>query len=79
MYMYGNSTIVLIHTWLYVVHAPFCLVRCSLQAVSLDADIPLALVLHLASHLVHWGKAMAIYPLSENNSYITSPTADTGV
>ncbi len=49
----------------------------SLQAVSLDADIPLILVLRLASHLVHWGKAMAIYPLSENNIYITSPTADT--
>ncbi|XP_064405826.1 GATOR1 complex protein NPRL3-like isoform X4 [Halichondria panicea] len=49
----------------------------NLQAVSLDADIPLVLVLRLASHLVHWRKAMAIYPLSENNVYITSPMADT--
>lgn len=45
--------------------------------VSLDADIPLTQVLHFASHLIHWGKAMAIYPLSENNIYITSPLADT--
>lgn len=49
----------------------------SLQVVSLDADIPLTQVLHFASHLIHWGKAMAIYPLSENNIYITSPLADT--
>jgi len=47
--------------------------------VSLDADVPLAQVLHFASHLVHWGKAMAIYPLSESNMYITSPLADTRV
>lgn len=49
----------------------------SLQVVSLDADIPLTQVLHFASHLIHWGRAMAIYPLSENNIYITSPLADT--
>ena len=50
---------------------------CSLQDVSLDADIPLSQVLQFASHLVHWGKAMTIYPLSESNIYIASPTAET--
>ena len=51
----------------------------SLQDVSLDADIPLAQVLQFASHLVHWGKAMTIYPLSESNVYIASSTAETRV
>ena len=49
----------------------------SLQTVSLDADIPLAQVLHFASHLVYWGKAIAIYPLSESNVYFASPIAET--
>ena len=56
-----------------------CGVVCSLQDVSLDADIPLSQVLQFASHLVHWGKAMTIYPLSESNVYIASPTAETRV
>ena len=51
----------------------------SLQDVSLDADIPLSQVLQFASHLVHWGKAMTIYPLSESNVYIASSTAETRV
>ena len=51
----------------------------SLQDVSLDADIPLSQVLRFASHLVHWGKAMPIYPLSESNVYIASSTAETRV
>ena len=51
----------------------------SLQDVSLDSDIPLSQVLQFASHLVHWGKAMTIYPLSESNVYIASPTAETRV
>ncbi len=48
----------------------------SLLNVSLDADIPLAQILHFASHLVYWGKAVAIYPLSESNVYVTNPNAD---
>jgi hypothetical protein len=51
----------------------------NLQDVSLDADIPLSQVLQFASHLVHWGKAMTIYPLSESNVYIASSTAETRV
>ena len=53
-----------------------CMTLSSLQVVSLDADIPLAQALQMACHLVHWQKAMTIYPLSESNVYITSPTAD---
>lgn len=45
--------------------------------MSLDADIPLRLSLQFASHLVHWGSAMPIYPLSETNVYMNSPSADT--
>ena len=56
-----------------------CLLVSSLQDVSLDADIPLSQVLQFASHLVHWGKAMTIYPLSESNVYIASSTAETRV
>ncbi|CAI8045756.1 GATOR complex protein NPRL3 [Geodia barretti] len=51
----------------------------NLQDVSLDADVPLSQVLLFSSHLVHWGKAMTIYPLSESNVYIASPTAETRV
>lgn len=51
----------------------------NLQEVSLDADVPLLQVLHLASHLVTWKKAIAIYPLSESNVYISSATAVTTV
>ena len=65
------------HEHVFVQISWFVLPSHSLQVVSLDADIPLTQVLHFASHLIHWGKAMAIYPLSENNIYITSPLADT--
>lgn len=51
----------------------------SLQTVALDGDIPLVQVLHCASHLAHWGKAITIYPLSESNVYIASPEASTSV
>ena len=48
----------------------------SLQDVSLDADIPLGQTLRMAAHLVGWGRGIPIYPLSESNMYISSPTSD---
>ena len=45
--------------------------------MALDADIPLQQAVKFASHLVHWSQAMTVYPLSETNVYVTSPTADT--
>ena len=49
----------------------------SLIQVSLDADIPLQQAVKFACHLVHWGQAMPVYPLSETNVYINSPQANT--
>ncbi|XP_003383272.2 PREDICTED: nitrogen permease regulator 3-like protein [Amphimedon queenslandica] len=49
----------------------------NLIQVSLDADIPLQQAVKFACHLVHWGQAMTVYPLSETNVYINSPQADT--
>ncbi|XP_065900099.1 GATOR1 complex protein NPRL3-like [Dysidea avara] len=48
----------------------------SLEQISVDADLPLGLVVQLVGHLIEWNKAIAISPLSENNVYSTSQHAD---
>ena len=47
----------------------------SLEQISIDADLPLGLVVQLVAHLIEWRKAIAIAPLSENNVYSTSQYA----
>ncbi|XP_077172376.1 GATOR1 complex protein NPRL3 isoform X2 [Paroedura picta] len=47
----------------------------NLQQLAQDADLALLQVFQLAAHLVYWGKAIIIYPLCENNSYMLSPNA----
>lgn len=47
----------------------------SLEQISVDADLPLGLVVQLVAHLIEWKKAIAIAPLSENNVYSTSQHA----
>ena len=44
----------------------------SLEQISIDADLPLGLVVQLVAHLIEWRMAIAIAPLSENNVYSTS-------
>jgi len=46
-----------------------------LEQISVDADLPLGLVVQLVAHLIEWKKAIAIAPLSENNVYSTSQHA----
>uniref|UniRef100_A0A1B6LTL1 GATOR complex protein NPRL3 n=1 Tax=Graphocephala atropunctata TaxID=36148 RepID=A0A1B6LTL1_9HEMI len=49
----------------------------SLQILTADADLTIAQVFNLTSHLVYWGNAIIIYPLCESNVYVLSPDAPT--
>lgn len=51
----------------------------SIEQLAADADLSLPHVFQLVGHLVYWAKAMIIYPLCENNVYISSPTAPTNL
>ncbi|XP_046981734.1 GATOR complex protein NPRL3 isoform X1 [Schistocerca americana] len=51
----------------------------SLQTLAADADLTLRQVFQLTGHLVYWAKATVIFPLCENNVYVVSPDAPTGI
>ncbi|KRZ52783.1 ER membrane protein complex subunit 3 [Trichinella nativa] len=48
----------------------------NLQAIGEELPMPLSLIFRLAKHLVYWGKAIMVYPIAQNNTYIVSRTAD---
>ncbi|OUC44541.1 prefoldin subunit [Trichinella nativa] len=48
----------------------------NLQAIGEELPMDLSLIFRLAKHLVYWGKAIMVYPIAQNNTYIVSRTAD---
>jgi len=49
----------------------------SLQTLSADSDLTLAQVFNIAGHLIYWGDAIVIFPLSETNMYAIAPNVPT--
>ncbi|KAL1230730.1 GATOR complex protein [Trichinella spiralis] len=48
----------------------------NLQAIGQELQMDLSLIFRFAEHLVYWGKAIMVYPIAQNNTYIVSRTAD---
>lgn len=49
----------------------------SLETLSADSDLTLAQVFNIAGHLIYWGDAIVIFPLSETNMYAIAPNVPT--